>query len=257
MDKEELFAAKQHFDCVRLVTDINKDDFVIPRYSIYPFPYDQISEMTNIGATSINSYQQHLYIADLQNYIIDLGNLTPRTWSNMIDVPDNIQLVLKGETNSKKSNWNKNMFAANKREAIEVQSRLMDDNLIGAQKIFIREYVPLITYLIGIGGMPITKEFRFFVAYGEVLTGAFYWQNYADELDNVPSIDDVPKTFLQSVINKVGNNSCFYVIDVAQTKDGNWIVIELNCGMQSGLSLNDPFVLYKKLKEVLVSRDVG
>jgi hypothetical protein len=254
MDKSELTAASNHFDCVDLLSNIKANDFVIPRYSLYPFPRDQEKEIINIGAKLINSYNQHLYIADLQNYISDLKDLTPKTWDRLQDLPDDKSFVLKGETNSKKSNWNKNMFASNKREAGEVYSKLCDDTLIGQQKIYIREYIPLVTYFTGIGGVPITKEFRFFIAYGQVLSGAYYWQNYAEEFDSLPSVDEVPKEFLQSVIDKVGNNSNFYVVDVAQTTDDKWIVIELNDGCQSGLSCNDPGILYKNLKNLLIKR---
>jgi len=256
MDENELNCAQKYFECVDLLSDINENDFVIPRYSLYPFPKDQEREVLNIGAKLINSYSQHLFVADLQNYVESLKDLTPKTWNRLQDLPDNTSFVLKGETNSKKSNWNKNMFASNKQEAGEVYSRLCDDALIGQQKIYIREYVPLITYFTGIGGVPITKEFRFFIAYGQVISGAYYWQNYAEEFDVIPSINEVPKEFLQKVINRIGDKINFYVIDVAQTQSGEWIVIELNDGCQSGLSCNDPEVLYSSLARVLKLQNI-
>lgn len=255
MDSDELVAAKKYFTCVDLLSDIKPGAIVVPRYSLYPFASDQCKEILNIGSKPINSFEQHLYIADLQNYVMDLGDLTPKTWFNLHEIPENGPFVVKGETNSKKSNWLKNMFANNKREAIEVQSRLLDDTLINQQKIYVRQYVPLVQYFTGIGGIPITKEFRFFIAYGEILAGAYYWQNYVDDIENPPSVDEVPKEFLQKVINKVGNKSNFYVIDVAQTQSSDWIVVELNCGMQSGLSCNDPDTLYKNLKLALEAQN--
>jgi hypothetical protein len=251
MDATELEAASKYFKCVSLLTDINEGDFVIPRYSLYPFALDQTREILNNGASLINSYEQHLYIADLQNYYPDLEYRTPETWFRLEDVPNDGAFVLKGETNSKKSNWARNMFAADKKAAIEVHSRLCDDALIGQQKIYVRRYIPLVTYANGIGGVPITKEFRFFVAYGQVLTGAYYWQNYVDDLEVAPSVDEVPIQLLHDVIDQVGDDSNFYVIDVAQTQQGDWIVIELNDGQQSGLSCIEPDILYSRLKDVL------
>lgn len=250
-DKEELAAASKYFTCVDLLTDIEPGDFVIPRYSLYPFPKDQEREIINIGASMINSYNQHLYIADLQNYVMDLGELTPKTWDDVSRIPEEGPFILKGETNSRKANWSTKMFAANKKEAIQVQSRLLEDGLIGQQKIYVREYVPLVQYFVGFGGIPITKEFRFFVAYGQVISGGYYWANYADDLDVIPSPDEVPKDFLDEVIKRVGDKSNFYVIDVAQTQDGRWIVVELNDGVQSGLSMNDPDILYSNLAKIL------
>jgi hypothetical protein len=251
MDSEEFNAAKKYFDCVDLLSNINTGDFVIPRYSFYPFPLDQEREIKNIGAKLINSYTQHRYIADLQNYVVDLKDLTPRTWDNIKDIPENISLVVKGETNSKKGNWKKDMFASNKKDALEITSRLMDDSLISQQKIYYREYVPLVSLMDGINGMPVSKEFRFFVAYGKVLCGGYYWQNYIEDLNCVPNANDVPRDFLDKVISIVGNKSNFYVIDVAEIQSGEWIVIELNCGNCSGLSTINPKDLYSNLFDVL------
>jgi hypothetical protein len=248
MDKSELESASKYFKCVSLLTDIPKNSFVIPRYSMYPFFLDQVKEIESTGSTIINSYKQHRYIADLQNYYYDIQAYTPKTWFRLEDIPEDGPFVLKGETNSKKNYWNKLMFANNKKEASEVHSRLLEDLMLCDQNIYIRKYVPLVTYCTGIGGVPISKEFRFFILDGKVLTGGYYWSNYSEDLPEIPSVDDVPKEFLQKVMDCIGDNCRFYVIDVAQTVSGEYIVIELNDGMQSGLSSNNPDVLYSELK---------
>ena len=257
MDKEELLAASSNFRATSLLTDIKKGDTVIYRYSLYPFPKDIEDEILNVGAKPLNSLYEHNYVADLGNYVKDLGSLTPRTWVNLYDLPeDDTSFVLKGETNSRKSNWKLDMFAVDKKAANQVHSRLCADTLIGQQKIYIREYVPLVSYLTGIGGIPITNEYRFFVCDGEILCGAYYCQNYIEDLPIgiKPNVDQVPKEFLQKVIDIISPNINFFVIDVAETKDGKWIVVELNDGSQSGLSCNEPKVLYSRLKEVLDKR---
>jgi hypothetical protein len=43
------------------------------------------------------------------------------------------------------------------------------------------------------------------------------------------------------------NGKGFAVFDVAQTEAGNWILIELNAGIQSGLSMIDSDEFYKNL----------
>lgn len=250
-DKDELNAARKYFDCVDLLTDINDGEFIIPRYSMYPFYLDQEREILNVGSSLINTYNQHQYVADLKNYVHDLKELTPKTWNSIPEIDEDGPYILKGETNSKKNKWNTSMFAKNKDQAIEVFGNLCQDGLIGDQHIYIRKYVPLVSYLEGFGGCPVSKEFRFFVAYGKVISGGYYWANYEADLDVKPDINEVPKEFLQEVINRIDNQCNFYVIDVAQTEAGNWIVIELNDGSQSGLSANNPEVLYKNLYEAL------
>ena len=251
MDKDELDAAKEHFTCVNLLSQIPKNSLVIPRYSLYPFFKDQLSEIASLDCKPINDKYQIEYVTDLQNYVLDLQEFTSKTWDARFgfqNLPEETAFVIKGETNSKKSNWNKFMFCANKREVIEKHSLLLEDNLISQQNIYIREYIPLKTFMIGINGIPITNEFRFFVAYGKVISGAYYWQNYVDDLSFMPDVNDVPSDMLQRVIEKISHKANFVVIDVAQKNNGEWIIIELNLGEQSGLSCNNPSVLYKNLK---------
>lgn len=253
-EEHELEHAQKYFFCTDRRPEIKEGDLVIGRYSLWPFYSDQAKDIKFVGAELINSFPQYLYVADLQNYIRDLDELTPRTWTQLHNIPEEGPYVLKGETNSRKSDWKYSMYAEDKKAAIRVHSQLSNDSLIGHQKIYIRRYMPLIKYMDGVNGMPVTKEFRFFVAYDKILCGAYYWQNYVDEMTNVPSAEEVPKDFLDEVIKRIGGKSNFYVIDVAQTQSGEWIVIELNDGQQSGLSCNDPAILYQNLKNVLVEK---
>lgn len=247
-EREELSEASKHFICTNRRPVIQTGDLVIGRYALLPFYADQAKDIEYVGARLINSYNEHLYIADLQNYIADLQELTPRTWDNCVDLPNTGSFILKGETNSKKGQWLKSMFAIDKKAAIEVYGRLSDDGLIGQQKIYIREYIPLVKYMDGINGMPVTKEFRFFVVFGKILCGAYYWQNYIDDLDKIPDVSEVPVELLHKVIERVDSQCNFYTIDVGQTQSGDWIVIELNDGQQAGLSCNVPEVLYERLR---------
>lgn len=253
-EQEEMGEAHQFFECTNRRPDIQEGDLVIGRYSLWPFYAEQAKDIEYVGAKLINNYQQHRYISDLQNYVMDLRELTPRTWRSLEDLPEKGPFVLKGETNSRKSNWKRDMYAPDKKAAIEIYSRLMDDSLIGQQQIYIRRFEPMVTYMEGVNGMPITKEFRFFVAYKKLLCGGFYWQNYVDHLPEVPKPDEITEEFLYDVIDRVGDQSNFYTIDVGVSISGRPFVVELNEGQQAGLSCNDPFTLYKNLDNAIRSR---
>jgi hypothetical protein len=250
-EKEEKSEAEKYFPCVSNRMNLKRDDLVIGRYSVLPFYKEQEIELESIGVHLINSFRQHLYVADISCWIPDLKDITPKTWRRLEDIPEQGPFVLKGETNSKKFQWDTHMFARNKREASEVHGRLCDDGLVGDQEIYIREYVPLVTYLISLRGLPITKEFRFFICDGKILSGAYYWSSHTDQLPVIPNPDEVPRSFLDKIINGVGQSIRFFVVDVAQAASGEWIVIELNDGQMSGLSLNEPSILYKNLFMVL------
>ena len=130
---------------------------------------------------------------------------------------------------------------------IEIVKSLLDDCLISQQGLCVREYVELKTFEYGINNLPITNEWRFFF-YGEnLLSYGYYWSfasNKPKEID--PRAISLAKEIASIVKNKIN----FFVIDVAETKDGDWILIELNDGQMSGLSDNDPHVLYSSIGRI-------
>src|SRR5690606_6603542 len=137
MEEDELRAARKYFTCVDLLSEIPKNSFVVGRFSLYPFYYDQQRELACNNSKLINTHSQYQYIADLKNYVYDLKELTPKTWDRLEDLPENTKFILKGETNSRKNAWKTSMFANNKKEAIEVHGKLCEDTLIGNQNIYI------------------------------------------------------------------------------------------------------------------------
>jgi len=229
---------------------------VIGRYSVLPYYKELCEDLALYDARLINSLRQHVYIADVMQWAAhELEGLTPRTWTDreLHNLPDDgTSFVLKGQTNSHKFLWNTHMFAKNKSAAIQVYCRLQDDRMISTQGIYAREYVPLKTHFISLHGLPITEEFRFFVCCGKILSGGYYWSNFSDEFpDGPPDPADVPKEFLADVIERIGDRATAYALDVAQTQEGGWIVVEINDLQMSGLSDNDPVELYGNLRNVM------
>lgn len=250
-DDAELEVIKKYFKVVHQRTEVEKGDHVIGRMSVLPFYKELEKDLEIRGATLINTYRQHQYIADMREWCENLGDMTPRLYQRLQDIPEVGPFVLKGQTNSKKHLWNTHMFAADKREAGEVWSRLRDDMLLADQEIYVRDYIPLVKLAEGFNGLPITKEFRFFVCNGHIISGAFYWQSHVDDLEVVPDASEVPRDFLWEAISRIGTRAWFYALDVAQKEDGSWMVVEINDGQMSGLSCNDPETLYKGLLEAV------
>jgi hypothetical protein len=255
--RQEADVVKKYFPCISSRMEIKHNDLVIPRFSALPFFKELENDVNYIGAKLINSYEQHRYIADLGNWYQDLEKFTPKTWDSTVYLPEGKQFILKGETNSKKFLWNTHFFARNKQEAIAVESRLLQDSMLQYQKIYVREYVPLEKLADGLQGLPISREYRFFVYKRKILSGGFYWSSHVEELADQVNVSEVPVEFLETVIDTIQNTELseppnYYVIDVAKTIEGKWIVIELNDGVQSGLSENNPEVLYGNLQRELL-----
>lgn len=85
--------------------DIKYGELVIGRYSVLPYYQEQERDIDKIGAKLINSYKQHLYIANLRNWYEDLKEFTPKTWFSLEGCNYSGPFVLKGHTNSRKFQW--------------------------------------------------------------------------------------------------------------------------------------------------------
>ena len=251
-EEEEFNIASQYFDVIESRALIEQNDFVIPRYSALPYFEELEKDINILGGRLINNYQEHRYIANLFNWYNDLKDYTPKTWNSLQEVDSDGPFVLKGETNSRKHLWNTHMFAADKDRLKEVYFRLQDDSLIGSQDIIIREYESFKAFDYGIGGIPITKEFRFFCYGDKVLASGYYWSNFEEiQESNQLNSNEVPKGFLKKIMKVVSAHTNFYVLDVAQRKDLKWRLVEINDGMMSGLSMVNAHELYSNLKKVI------
>lgn len=222
---------------------------LIPRYSALPYYQELEKDVNNLGGKLINSYKQHKWIANFEWYE-PLKEYTPQSWTddNFFSAPIDKEYIVKGRTNSKKHQWNKLMYAENKRRALEISGELIQDGLLGEQGIIYREFVPLKTYEYGMNYLPFTDEYRFFFYKDQLLTYGYYW-SIATNVDR--KIDQNGIDFAQDLSVIVKDYVNFFVLDVAQKKDGGWILIEVNDGSMSGLSECKADELYNNLKKVL------
>ena len=122
---------------------------------------------------------------------------------------------------------------------------LQDDDL--TEGLVFREFIefePLATH--SKSGMPMTKEFRIFFFEGKPI----YWTKYWEEGDygiTAPPLDDF-LVVAQSV------KSHFFTMDIAQVRDGKWMIVELGDAQVAGLPENaDIGQFYKALQAAVVS----
>lgn len=246
-EEGELEAAKLYFDVYESRSILPSNSIIIPRYSALPFYSELETDVTNSGSNLINSYNQHLYVADIKNWYKDLGFCTPKTWFLWGDLPEG-QYVVKGRTNSRKHEWKKRMFAESKESVRNIVESLLDDALINEQGLCVREYIPLETYDYGINGLPITNEWRFFLLGDKIIDYGYYWSFFEGQK---PEIEPAALELVNKITNFVSDNINFYVIDIAKTLSGKWILIELNDGSMSGLSDIPADRFYKNLYNVI------
>ena len=241
--EKEYNIANKYFKVVQQRTELEEGFVVIPRYSALPFYKELEKDVHNMGCRLINDFRSFNWIANFEYYGV-LKSKTFKTYFSLNELPD-IPVIVKGKTNSRKHQWNTHFFANNKKEAIEIFCELKQDSLIGNQDIIFREYVPLKTFEELINGLKVANEFRFFFFKDIELCHGYYWSQ-AKDVNKKCSDDGI--RFAHEIANIVQDYNSFFVIDIAEKADGGWVMVELNSGEMSGLSMCDPEELYLNLK---------
>lgn len=251
-DREIAAARQAGLPVIFKRSDIERGQLVVGRYSVLPFYRELAEDVVKLGGTLINSVAQHRFISDLINWYEVLGpELTPRTWTRLEELPEMGPFVLKGETNSRKDRWATHMYAASRRDAVAVACRLREDGLLSSQTIYARQFLRLKQLAVGLGGMPLANEYRFFCLDNKILSSAFYWSTHVDELGPKPTPPEATAFVGEEVLPRLGDQTRFVVIDVAEDESGRFWVIEPNDGQMSGLAENDPVALYAALAAAL------
>lgn len=144
----------------------------------------------------------------------------------------NKSLIVKDFVKSRKHEWFEACYipSASDKQAverivqrfIELQGEDLNEGLV------FREFVnfeQLTTH--SKSGMPLTKEFRLFFLDGKPVLFSEYWEEgiYGDVRP--------PTKLFNAIAQKV--QSRFFTMDVAQQRDGNWMIIELGDGQVAGL----------------------
>lgn len=252
--RKELSAEDELADCQKGVPtftsrcDIPHGSLVFGRYSVLPWYGELERDLEKRGSRLVNSFTQHRWIADFWDWGGPdgvLSDLTFRSWRDWSDLPTG-SFVVKGATNSRKGEWNTRMFCAAKEDVPRVAMSLYDDTLIRDQGVVIRQFVSLENLGTGLNGLPISHEWRTFWYKDDLLASGFYWSSMADS-----PLEEIPEGALEiakGAAKRVCNFVNFFVIDVAKTKDGKWMVVEVNDGQMSGLCGCDAKALYWRMR---------
>lgn len=252
--EDELLVAKKYFEVVHSRMNL-ENRLVIPRYSALPFYKELEGDINSQNSSLINSYFEHNYIASF-DYYYDLEKYTPKTYFSLQEVPKNSnkQYVVKGKTNSRKQQWKEKMFASNYEDLVKIYLDLSADPIIGDQGVIIREFVPLENFGTGINGLDFANEWRFFFYKENLLSYGYYWSS-GDILPTKQDLDPRAIELAREIAKIASERVNFFVIDLAKTKNGDWILIEMNDGQMSGLSENDPEDLYTNLLSAITKEN--
>jgi hypothetical protein len=233
---------------------IPENSLVIGRYSVLPFYHELASDLQEVGSRLINSPLEHSFISRFDWYH-QIAGLTPRTWFDTTEAFlafDSLPhgMILKGRTNSAK-NWEW-MYAKTKEDFWRIDKFLHQHEMIANQGIVYREYVPLeiLEKTTIPGAFNFVNEWRCFFYQDLLLECGYYWTMAQEEtIRNAKRSGAL--TIATEAAKLLAEKTNFFVVDVAKTAEGRWIVIEVNDGQMSGLSCCNPDTLYKNLKKAV------
>lgn len=244
-----------------LVYGIPKGSLVVPRYRAIPFGDLLEREIVANGSVLINSYHQHRNLADSSAWIHLLGELTTPAYSiqDVPQLPEGAWFV-KGETNSLKNRWRDACYSPTTKDLGAVINSFQNDTFLGNQRVVIKPFIHFRQLKRGSGerifslsGQPIWNERRVFILDGQVLSEGFYWTTFEGEASAYSMEKLNPDEFIKTLtgaIARVRHLARFMVIDLAELPGGEWRVIELNDGSMSGLSGNNPVILWTNFLKV-------
>lgn len=214
------------------------------------------------GLRLINDPSSYLHCHHLPESYPIIESVTPKTvWLKgdlSIDrILDRVRIfgehpiVVKDFVKSQKHYWKEAFFvpsAADQDAVQRVVSRFLElqgDDL--NEGLVFREFIefePLASH--SKSGMPLTKEFRFFVLDGQPLCSTEYWEegDYQGIIPPLNQFAEIMKTV----------RSRFFSMDVAKRKDGEWMIVELGDGQVAGLPESlDAGEFYKSFHARLIS----
>lgn len=212
------------------------------------------SKINNFGMRLLVSKEEHLLCSTIEKWYPLIKQNTPftRVYDKLPSLDDlkkdfTFPIFVKGNRQTSLHKKSLSIIESEKQYEI-LQNEWENDPILSWQKPAIREYVQLkkVDSTTFQDIIPISHEFRFFYFKGKYVAHGPYWTigtRYSMDENKLNDALMLTKWAAEKV------NSPFLAIDVALTVEGNWIIIEINDGQESGLVGVNPLVLWKNILE--------
>jgi hypothetical protein len=243
------FDFRQYFETKPVITNTTLP--VILRMGAISAYKSLSDELMQFGLCLINSNSQHETASLLPHWYPKIKEYTARSvWYDTLPTAATIlkdfsfPVFLKGERQTNRHN--KSMSIANNLADLEnILHYWKQDNVLGWQRLICREFVNLekIAEPVGDKIQP-SKEFRIFLWKNRTVGIGHYWTEF-EKVELTVS----EKTHITRLAEEISTIVAvpFLVVDVAKKADGEWIVIELNDGQESGYAGVNKLQLWQKI----------
>lgn len=248
------FNFRNYFDVTSIYS--SQEDPVILRIGAINDFEKVKAEVESIGSRLLYTYENYLNATDFERWYPLIKDITPRSkvYDEFPDIEEilidfDFPFFMKGSRQINR-HQRKLSIIENEQMYYEVRDIWREDNILHWQKIVVREYVQLDTIddKSFPDMIPISREFRVFAWKKKIVGIGKYWTMGPDYSvhDKYENWDLV--LIAENVAARI--DTPFLAVDIAKTVDGEYIVIEVNDGQESGYAGNDPYVVWGKIIEI-------
>lgn len=208
---------------------------------------------------SPNEYKHCHYLPE--SYELIKGKTPKSNWTNInTSINDDLivqlasefgnnPIIVKDYVKSEKHHWEEACYiadASDKQNVLKVTNKFLNLRGIHLNEGLVFRQFEELEFLTdhSQSGMPLTKEFRLFFCYKEVVSVFNYWDegNYGNATPDLESFVGIAQNI----------DSNFFTMDIAQKKNGEWMIMELGDGQVAGLpDTAEIEKFYRALREVL------
>jgi hypothetical protein len=222
--------------------------------------YDRVySDVSELGLTAVNTPEEHLRASELTKWYPVLESYTPKSlWFELPPTKAEVEsefdwpVFIKGSRQTAKHDPSLSI-ASNPTEYESICERYVENSILHWQKFVVREYVPLARLSETVPGkVPGSVEFRTFWWRGNCVGVGNYWY----QLPEYHATDlNLGVELAETAAEKL--DVPFLVIDIAKTKENNWIIIECNDAQESGYGRINPNILWSNIIENVMPEEAN
>ena len=251
LDKYD-FDFSLHFEC-RHPAWLDEPVRAVARMGAAPDYAVRYEELQRWGITLVHDPSEYERVSLLPRWYPLLEGMTPRSyWFESLPRADQIEetldypIFLKGERQTNRHNREQSII-----EGPEQMRRVLAqwgaDPILGWQRVVARRFIELRPVTADLGaGLPHVFEFRSFWWRGVCVGIGPYWSSPPYGLTTAER--SAALELGAEAASRVGVT--FLVLDLAQTKEGEWIVIECNDGQDSGYMGVDRVRMWRRILEI-------
>lgn len=216
-------------------------------------------KLKSVGISLIHTPEQYHLCSELTEWYPKLSDLTPRSvWFSTLPSVSEVKylfdwpIFVKGSRQTSRHSAELSIIHSPKQ--FERMLEVYQNNpILHWQPLVCREYVNLRSVPGKTGEkIPPAFEFRTFWWYGVCVGAGPYWAAYSNyQWTRVEEYEALSVAQTAAERLKVP----FLVVDIAQTIDGQWIVIECNDGQESGYTGIAPISLWQTIVDIEKSRN--